>query len=66
MKLVRFLKKLTRETVTMELKNGTQIQGTIVGVDDAVNLHLRAVKMTVKGRDQIALDALSIRGNFPF
>ena len=33
------------------------------GVDITMNTHLRAVKLTVKGRDTIALDHLTIRGN---
>ncbi|XP_073848237.1 small ribonucleoprotein particle protein SmD1 [Musca autumnalis] len=63
MKLVRFLMKLSHETTTMELKNGTQIHGTITGVDVAMNTHLKSVKMTIKGRDPVQLETLSVRGN---
>lgn len=34
-----------------------------VGVDVAMNTHLKAVKMTVKNRDPVQLETLSIRGN---
>ena len=63
MKLVKFLMKLTNETVTIELKNGTVVTGTITGVDLSMNTHLKTVKMTVKGYDPINLDHLTIRGN---
>ncbi|KAJ6583117.1 Sm-like ribonucleoprotein [Mycena vulgaris] len=63
MKLVRFLMKLNNETVTIELKNGSVVHGTITGVDMQMNTHLKTVKITARNRDPAALDALSIRGN---
>ena len=63
MKLVRFLMKLNNETVVIELKNGTVVNGTVTGVDVSMNTHLKAVKLTVKGRETISLDHLTIRGN---
>jgi len=39
------------------------VHGTILSVDVTMNTHLRKVKMTVKGRNPVALEHLSIRGN---
>jgi len=63
MKLVRFLMKLNNESVVIELKNGTVVSGTVTGVDVSMNTHMKAVKLTVKGREAVSLDHLTIRGN---
>ncbi|KAK9773457.1 hypothetical protein AB5N19_05223 [Seiridium cardinale] len=63
MKLVRFLMKCANETVTIELKNGTIIHGTITSVSPQMNTALRTVKMTPRGQDPIPLDTMNIRGS---
>lgn len=40
--------KLKNETVTIELKNGTIVVGSVNGVDIKMNTFLLNVKMTVK------------------
>ena len=57
MQLVRFLMKLSRESVTVEMKSGKIAVGTIAGVDKSMNIHLRAAQ--VGGQSH---DAITIRG----
>ena len=59
----RFLMKLNNETVAVELKNGTVVQGTVTGVDVAMNTYMKNVKCTVKNKNTVKYDSLSIRGN---
>lgn len=42
---------------------GTILHGTITSVSPQMNTALRAVKMTPRGRDPIALDTINIRGS---
>ncbi|RKF63738.1 Small nuclear ribonucleoprotein Sm D1 [Erysiphe neolycopersici] len=55
--------KCANETVTIELKNGTIIHGTITSVSPQMNTALRTVKMTQRGRDTITLDTINLRGS---
>lgn len=60
--LVRVLQQLAGEYVTIELKNNTVISGTIIAVDPQMNTHLKNVKITVKGRNPMELEHLSVKG----
>ncbi|KAK8870044.1 hypothetical protein IAR55_000614 [Kwoniella newhampshirensis] len=59
--------KLNNETVTIELKNGTVIHGTITSVDPQMNTHLKSVKLTLRSQPSsqppLSLDSIAIRGN---
>jgi small nuclear ribonucleoprotein D1 len=61
--LCRFLMKLTNETVSIELKNGTVVLGTITGVDVAMNTHLKRVTLMPRGKNPIKVDNMSVRGS---
>jgi small nuclear ribonucleoprotein D1 len=63
MKLVKFLMRLKNESVTVELKNGTSVSGTIADVDSKMNTHLKLARVSVKGRPPVSLENYSVRGN---
>lgn len=55
--------KLKNEIVTVELKDGTLVYGTVDAVDIKMNVHLKLVKLTFKDRAPVTLDNYSVRGN---
>ena len=56
MKLAAFLMKMNNSSVTIELKNGSSITGTIAGADMMMNIHMTNVTLkTKKLRDGDAL-----------
>ncbi|KAF7887760.1 hypothetical protein EAF00_010054 [Botryotinia globosa] len=55
--------KCANETVTIELKNGTIIHGTITSVSPQMNTALRTVKMTPKNGTSLTLDTINLRGS---
>ena len=64
MKLVRFLMKLSKEVVTVELKNGSSVHGTVTGCDVHMNVHMRGVKWTERGQDPMHIPgSVTVRGS---
>ena len=59
--LVKFLQQLSGQTVEIELKNNSVVQGEVVAVDGNMNTHLKQVRMTTRG-NITQLDQLTIRG----
>ncbi|ODV79560.1 Sm-like ribonucleo protein [Suhomyces tanzawaensis NRRL Y-17324] len=66
MKLVRFLMSLpgaTNQPVTVELKNGTSVNGQILSSTPLMNLSLKNVKLIQPHQDPQLLQFINIRGN---
>jgi len=65
MKLVNFLKKLRNEQVTIELKNGTTVWGTLQSVSPQMNATLTDVRLSVPSnasRSQAAMSSVYLSG----
>lgn len=66
MKLVRFLMNLptlTNQAVTVELKNGNSVNGTILLCLPLMNLSLKNIKLSQPNQDPQLLSYINIRGN---
>jgi len=61
--LIRFLVKLSHESIIVELKTGATVQGTVAGVENNMNMHLKNVKFTAKGRSEKSVETMTIRGH---
>lgn len=66
MKLVRFLMNLpssTNQPVTIELKNGSSINGQVLSCSPSMNLSLKNIKLIQPHQDPQLLQFINIRGN---
>lgn len=50
-------------SITLELRKLSVVNGTITDVDMSMNTHLKKVRLTIRNRDPLRLDSLSIRGD---
>jgi small nuclear ribonucleoprotein D1 len=63
MKILQFFKKLLNEFITIELKNGIIIYGTLFKFDKSMNLYLKNVKKSFNREKSVYFDSVSIRGS---
>lgn len=62
MKLVNFLVKCRNERVTVEMKDGSQVTGTVKAVSPAMNVILTQADL-IHNENKQHLDSITIRGN---
>ena len=63
MKIPFFLKKILNEIITVELKNGVTVYGTLCKFDKSMNLYLKNVKKSLHKEKTVYFDSVSIRGS---
>ncbi|CCK72553.1 mRNA splicing protein SMD1 KNAG_0K01890 [Huiozyma naganishii CBS 8797] len=65
MALVQFLKKLRNEQVTVELKNGSTVWGTVEAVSPQMNVTLSRATLTLAttGPSPMVIQNINVRGN---
>lgn len=66
MKLVRFLMNLpsaTNQPVTVELKNGSSVNGQVLSCTPLMNLSLKNIKLIQAHQDPQLMQFMNIRGN---
>jgi small nuclear ribonucleoprotein D1 len=63
MNLSIIFNRIINEIITVELKNGIILHGTLVHSDKLMNLYLKKVKKTNNSAFNLNLESISIRGN---
>nr|UXY88102.1 small nuclear ribonucleoprotein D1 [Cryptomonas curvata] len=63
MNLSIIFKRIINETITVELKNGIILHGTLLDSDKLMNIYLKKVKKTNNSALNLNLESISIRGN---
>ncbi|GKT28712.1 Like-Sm (LSM) domain containing protein, LSm4/SmD1/SmD3 like protein [Aduncisulcus paluster] len=63
MKIVKFLQQLRGETVTVELKNGTSVHGTVTSVDYYMNITISNAKVRQTDGETITMDKTRVTGS---